>query len=279
VIAQRVGDGRNDPTIQWTEPPAPGVWRPTPPAFAPFTAPWLGFMKPLLIRSGAQFGEPGPPPAMTSRRYTRDFNEVKALGSNDPTTRTTEQNQIALFYSGNPIVQFAAGLRDQAAIRHLDIVDSARMFAAVHMSLADAAISVWHSKHVYGFWRPITAINLADSDGNPATTADPTWVSQFAAPPYPDYVSGYNGVMGAFTRALEETLGTRHLQLTLTSTAAPGVTRFYDSGRQARQDVIDARGVAGNPLPVRRHRRRPNGPTSRPLRTRPLLPTGPPRKH
>ena len=127
LIAQRVGDGRNDATIQWTQPPAPGVWRPTPPAFAPFTAPWLGYMKPLLIRSGAQFGQPGPPPAMTSRRYTRDFNEVKALGSNDPTTRSAKQNEIAQFYSGNPIVQFATALRDQAAIRRLDIVDSARM--------------------------------------------------------------------------------------------------------------------------------------------------------
>jgi hypothetical protein len=133
---------------------------------------------------------------------------------------------------------FAAG---QATVRNLDIVDSARMFAAVHMSLADASISVWHSKYHYGFWRPITAINLADTDGNPATTADPTWVSQFATPPYPDYVSGYTGFMGAFTRALEETLGTRHLRLTLISTAAPGITRFYDSGNEARQDVIDAR--------------------------------------
>ena len=109
------------------------------------------------------------------------------------------------------------------------------------MSLADAAISVWHSKYHYGFWRPITAIQLADTDGNPATTADPTWMSQLATPPYPDHVSGYNGFMGAFTRALQEALGTRHLQLTLISTAAPGVTRFYNSGRQARQDVINAR--------------------------------------
>ena len=137
MIAQRAGDGRNAPSMR----PAAGsrCWRPTtPPAFAPFSAPWLGGVKPLLIRSGARF-DPGPPPALTSRRYARDFNEVKALGSNDDSTRTTEQNDTAVFYAGNPTVQFTAALRDQADVRNLDIVESARMFAAVQMSLADAS--------------------------------------------------------------------------------------------------------------------------------------------
>ncbi len=240
LIAQRVDDGRNAP-ILFTQSPAPGVWRPTPPGFAPFTVPWMGFVTPLLVRSGAQFGEIGPPPAMTSRRYTRDFNEVKALGSLDSTARTTEQTDTALFYSGNPLTQFNTALRDQVTVRQLDIVDAARMFAAVDMSLADGVISIWYSKYVYGFWRPITAIQLADTDGNPATTADPDWEAFRPTPPYPDYVSGYSGGIGAFTRALQETFDTRHLQLTFISTAVPGATRFYDSGRQARQDVVDAR--------------------------------------
>ncbi len=241
LIAQRVDDGRNDPSIQFTQPEAPGVWRPTPPGFAPFTVPWMGFVTPLLVRSGAQFGEIGPPPALTSAWYTRDFNEVKALGSENSTQRTTEQTDIALFYSGNPLIQFNTALRDQVTVRQLDIVDAARMFAAVDMSLADGVISIWYSKYVYGFWRPITAIQLADTDGNPATTADPAWVAFRPTPPYPDYVSGYSGGIGAFTRALQETFDTRHLQLTFISTAVPGATRFYDSGRQARQDVVDAR--------------------------------------
>ena len=89
-------------------------------------------------------------------------------------------------------------------MRDLDIVDAARMFAAVDMSVADAIISVWHAKFLYGFWRPITAINLADTDGNPATIADPDWVPLLTTPPYPDYVSGYSGVTGAFTRSLRK---------------------------------------------------------------------------
>lgn len=244
LIAQRTDDGRNA-DIRFTQAPAPGVWRPTPPALAPFSVPWLGYVKPLLVRSGTQFGDPGPPPALTSRRYTRDFDEVKALGSATSSTRTPAQTETATFYSGNAVVQTSAALRDQARLRHLDIVDAARMFAAVHASVADAVTSVWYSKHHYGFWRPITAIQLAADDGNPATSADPGWAPLLATPPYPDYVSGYNGVIASFTRALQETLGTRHLRLTLTSTAFPAgderATRFYDTGGQVRREVIDAR--------------------------------------
>ena len=126
-------------------------------------------------------------------------------------------------------------------VRHLDIVDAARMFAAVDMSEADAVIAVWHAKYLYGFWRPITAINLAETDGNPATTADPSWTPLLTTPPYPDYVSGYTGLTGAFTRALADALDTRHLQLTLTSTAVPGASRAYDSGKVLRNDVVDVR--------------------------------------
>lgn len=244
MIAQRVGDGRNAP-ILFTKTPAPGVWRPTPPALAPFSAPWLGYVKPLLVPGDGHFADPGPAPALTSKRYTRDFEEVKALGSASSTQRTAAQTETATFFSGNPAVQFTTALRDQATTRHLDIVDSARLFAAVHMSLADQAISVWYTKHHYGVWRPITAIQQAGQDGNPATTADPTWTSLIPSPPYPDYVSGYNGAMGAFSQALEDALGTRHLRLTLITTAFPvgdpRATRHYDTGDEVRQEVIDAR--------------------------------------
>lgn len=240
LIALRANDGRNAPVL-FTQPPAPGVWRPTPPALQPMAVPWMGAVTPLLLRSGAQFGEPGPPPAMTSAQYTRDFAEVKALGSAASTERTPEQTATALFFSGNAAFQFNAALRDQLTVRHLDIVDAARMFAAVDMSQADAIISAWHAKYLYGFWRPITAIQLADTDGNPATTADPSWTPLLATPPYPDYVSGYSTLTGDFTRALSDTLDTRDLQLTLISTAVPGAVRPYDSGRTLRNDVVDAR--------------------------------------
>jgi hypothetical protein len=240
LIAMRANDGRNAPVL-FTQPPGPGVWRPTPPGFLPMAVPWMGGVTPLLVPSAAMFGEPGPPPALTSDQYIRDFAEVKALGSAGSTARTSEQTSTALFFSGNAAVQFNAALRDQMIVRHLDIVDAARLFAAVDMSEADTGIAVWHAKYLYGFWRPITAITLADTDANPATTADPSWTPLLTTPPYPDYVSGYCGLTGAFSRALADALDTRHLQLTLTSTAVPGAVRTYDSGSTLRDDVVNAR--------------------------------------
>jgi hypothetical protein len=97
LIAMRANDGRNAPVL-FTKPPAPGVWRPTPPLFLPMAVPWMGGVTPLLLSSGAQFGEPGPPPALTSARYTRDFNEVKAFGSMNSPVRTADQTSTALFF-------------------------------------------------------------------------------------------------------------------------------------------------------------------------------------
>jgi hypothetical protein len=239
LIRLRANDGRNAP-IEFTRPPAPGVWRPTPPGKLPMSAPWLGFVTPLLVRSPTQFGPP-PPPALTSARYTRDFNEVKAFGSSTSTARTPAQTDTALFFSGSALVQYNYGLRDQVAVRDLDIVEAARMFAAIDMSVADAIITVWRVKYDYGFWRPITAINRAGTDGNPATIADPNWVPLLTNPPYPEYPSGYNVFNSTVTHGLEELFQTRHLRLTLISTAVPGVERFYDSGRAERRDVVDAR--------------------------------------
>lgn len=239
LIRLRAHDGRNAP-ILFTQPPAPGVWRPTPPGLLPMSAPWLAFVTPLLVHSARQFAPPAPP-ALTSALYTRDFNEVKALGSRTSTERTAAQTSTATFFSGSALVQYNAALRDQVTVRHLDIVDAARMFAAIDMSVADAEITVWRAKYVYGFWRPITAINLADTDGNPGTAPDPSWVPLFNTPNYPEYPSGYNAFNSTVVHGLENLFQTRHPQLTLISTTAPGVVRHYDSGRALLQDVVNAR--------------------------------------
>ncbi len=243
LIALRVNDGRNAP-ITFDLAPGPGIWRPTTPGVTMF-APWMGSVTPLVLKSGAQFGEPGLPYSLTSKQYTTEFNEVKRMGGNAATgsDRTDEQTATALFFSGNAQVQYTGALIDQANIRDLDIVDSARLFAAVMTSIADALISVWHAKLLYGFWRPSTAINLADTDGNPDTEVNASWVPLLTNPPYPDYVSGYSGVTGAFTRSLQKTLGTGDLDLTLRSTAPgfAGVTRQYEHAGALNAAVINAR--------------------------------------
>jgi len=239
LIRLRAGDGRNGPAL-FTQPPAPGIWRPTPPAMLPMSAPWLAFVTPLLVHSATQFA-PQAPPALTSAQYTRDFNETKALGSLTSTQRTAEQTSTATFFSGNALVQYNAALRDQVTVRHLDIVDAARMFAAIDMSVADAEITVWRAKYVYGLWRPITAITEAGTDGNPDTAPDPSWVPLFSTPNYPEYPSGYNAFNSTVVHGLENLFRTRHLKLTLLSTTAPGVVRHYDSGPALLQDVVNAR--------------------------------------
>ena len=239
LIALRAHDGRDEP-IFFTQPPAPGVWRPTPPAFLSMFDPWLGFVTPLLVHSATQFAPP-PPPTLTSDLYTRDFTEIKDYGSKTSTARTAEQTATALFFSGNALVQFNATLRDQATVRHLDIAQAARMFAAARHEHRRRDHHRWHAKYVYGLWRPITAVNLAETDGNPATTADPTWVPLVTTPAYPEYSSGYNSVTATTTGALEQLFHTRQLNLTLISTAVPNVTRHYDTGGAVRADVVDAR--------------------------------------
>jgi hypothetical protein len=202
----------------------------------------MGAVKPLVLKSGAQFGEPGLPYSLTSKKYTTEFNEVKRMGGNTATgsDRTADQTATALFFSGNAQVQYTGALVDQAVVRNMDIVDAARLFAAVNTSVADALIEVWHAKLLYGFWRPITAINLADTDGNPNTVANTTWTPLLTTPPYPDYVSGYSGVTGAFTRSLQKTLGTGQLNVTLMSTALAG-TRHFAKARDLNDAVINAR--------------------------------------
>jgi hypothetical protein len=189
LIADRQGDGIGAP-VQFTQAPAPGVWRPAPDAFAPFLAPWLGFVRPLALRSPTQLKLPGPD-SIRSREYARDFAEVKAYGAKDGSKRSPAQTETALFWNANVVAQYQAALRDEVTQRGWDIVRTACAFALLGAGTADAAIACWRAKYDYGYWRPITAIRLADTDGNRATRPDPAWNSLVPNPPYPDYVSGH----------------------------------------------------------------------------------------
>ena len=215
IIARRAGDGSYP-----TPPPPPdlggtgaGQWRPT--GSGPFSAPWLGAVEPFTMDFNAQF-RARRPPALTSREYTRDYNEVKAVGGPvgyPGVTRTPDQTQIAHFYAGNTIALFEGMIRGlvdacetgarQRYCRSLDrLGDSARLFALANLAGADAGIRAWNSKKHYNFWRPITAIQQLlpeDNDGNPQTQADAAWTPLRATPPYPDYTSGANNLAGSFT--------------------------------------------------------------------------------
>ena len=242
LVKLRRDDGRDGMNNAYTAAPDIGVWRPTPPANAGFMSPHLGAVRPLLVDSAKQFAPP-PPPAITSARYATDYDEVKALGRADPgSSRTAEQTATARFFSGNSFVQLNGGLRHQAVMRHLDIASSARMFAAATMSVADGVITVWAEKLRANYWRPVTAIQQGDADGNPATTGDPTWTPLLATPPYPDYPSGYNVVTAANARVLTRLFGP-DIDLTLTFTPPGGatVTRSFAHESDVTSAVVEAR--------------------------------------
>ena len=225
----------------------PGVWRPTPPNNQSMVAPWLGNVTPFLLTRPSQF-RAEPPPALTSRQYARDYNEVKAVGALNNSSRDPQQTDVAQFYAGNTVVIWNQGLRDIATAHVDNIADSARLFALATLSIADALITSWNDKTYYVFWRPITAIREGASDGNPWTVPDSGWLSLINTPPYPDYTSGAVNFATATTRTLENFFGRDRMTFSVTTTnTSPTVedTRTYHRFSDAAQDVVDARVYSG----------------------------------
>jgi hypothetical protein len=244
IITLRANDGRFAPiTYVVPIPTPPGVWRPTPPAFAPFFDPWLGQVDPVVIDSLSQF-DPGPPPAINTDLYVQELEEVRDWGAKEGSLRGPDEKETALFFSDIAFGPLQAALRELATRRALNISDSARLFAAVETSLADGAGSAWHWKLLYAWWRPITAIREADTDGNPDTTGVPTWEPLLVTPPYPDWPSGLCTAIGVMSTSLSRLNGDGMVDLTITSPAAM-VTRHYNDPALLQQDCIDARVWSG----------------------------------
>ncbi|MGI5457991.1 vanadium-dependent haloperoxidase [Streptomyces sp. CA-249302] len=237
IIQLREHDGR-DAEVAFDPKPAPGVWRPAPPNYSPAVNPWLGKVRPMTFGSPDKF-LPGPPPALTSERYARDLAETKAVGGKNSSERSPYGTETALFFSDPLPQQLQAGYRDHVARHRLDIVEAARLFAALNTAAADATITTWNAKFGYAFWRPIHAIRLADTDGNPATEADPSWEPLLNTPPYPEYIGGHCANDGAVMAVLDRLTG-GDIDLRLHS-AVTGTTRTYTSARDYNHDVINAR--------------------------------------
>src|SRR5262245_41890732 len=252
IIDLRANDGRFPPSPpDFTGGTAPGDWRPTPsfignppapPSFAPMLTPWVANVTPFTLKSGDQWRAKAPP-ALTSHEYTRDYNEVKAMGERFSITRTPEQTDFAIFWAANYAALWNRVVRELAAAQVSNIGDSARLFALVSLSMADAGITAWDTKVAYIFWRPITAIRLGDNDTNPRTVGDPNWQPLINTPNYPDYTSGANNVTGAATRALALYFGTDEMTFTVTTTNPMAIqqTRTYSRFSDAADDVVTAR--------------------------------------
>jgi hypothetical protein len=254
MLALRSNDGRFPPN------PPPflgsdeiGQWRPTPsflpgtpPPYAPGLVPWVASVIPFTMESNSQF-RVDPPPKLASKRWAEDYNEVKAVGSLTSTTRTVEQTEIGYFWADSGPVLWQNALRYISRNYLNEIGDSARMYALAEASLADAQIACWESKYFYNFWRPITAIDLGDQDGNAQTDVDPTWQPLINTPNFPEYPSGHASTSGAISYVLRLFFGSDVLnfQMTTSNPNAAQKTRFFTRFSQAEDEVVDARVYVG----------------------------------
>jgi hypothetical protein len=221
----------------WVVGKQPGQWRPTPPAFASDTA-WVGHVKPFLIPDASMFRTSGPP-ALTSRQYAGEFNEVKAVGFVNSTLRTADQTQAAIWWHDRHLTEWE--IRRQIATRHgLDTVGTARMFAMANLAEADAAIACFSEKEAWMRWRPVTAIQLADTDGNSDTVADPTWMPLLVTPAHPDFTSGHTCRTAATMGMLRHFFHRDDIPFSAFSVDS-GTTRNFTSFSQALAEVIEAR--------------------------------------
>jgi hypothetical protein len=246
MIAARHDDGRFGPS-PWVPNYEPGHWQPLLDGngnqILDPTA-WVANVRPFLMQSSSQFRTDGPN-ALTSTAYAEDFNEVKALGSVNSQTRTPEQTHIALFWqsAGGPVRawnEVARNLVDQYAI---GFGDSALLFAMLNLSGADSSINTWNDKYYWDFWRPWTAIQRADEDGNSETEPDPSWMALLTAP-YPEHPSGHLGLDGAYLEVFKMFFGDR-TAFDVTSARFPGELRHFDRFSLALREIIEARIWAG----------------------------------
>jgi hypothetical protein len=244
IIALRSGDGRGA-AVPYSFPsvPTPGVWIKTPPGFLLPAIPWLSQVVPLTMSSPSQF-RPDPPFSLTSSEWADDYNQVKALGAMNSTVRTPEQREIALFWTDHVGSQYSRAFRALAMANNLDISDTARLFATLYTTGADAAIGCWDAKYHYSFWRPVTAIPNGDIDGNPDTIADPSWMPLTTTPNHPEYPSAHSCLTGSFANALKDFFGSPNVTVVVTSTVT-GTTRTFTSLKDWTHELEYARIWAG----------------------------------
>jgi hypothetical protein len=256
VLAWRATDGFASSYPSFFGGTAIGQWRPTPPAFGPMSAQSLAFTSPFIVLNTTQF-RPDRPRELLSQTYTDDVRAVKALGRRTGSVRTEDQTTLAPFWEGNASVHWNQAANQMCAANHLSMSDSNRLFAVLNLAMADTAFTIWTAKRFYGddftavTWRPVTAIPLADLDGNPDTDLDPDWLPLVTTPSHPEYPAGHPAQNGAAATVLLSRFPDAQT-FTLTTRTSAGVdlpSRTYTSISAARSDGDNARVWGGMHYP------------------------------
>jgi len=245
VLQARADDGHDTPD-PFNPAPGPGVWEPTPPAFAPMLEPQFQNVTPFALGDRRQF-LPDPPPSLTSESYARDYNEVKLVGQDISPARTLDQTHVAHFWA-EPSPSGWSRIGNLVSARYgYDLHDTARLQALLNMAMADGFVVGWYQKRLFAFWRPVTAIRQADSDANPSTEPDATWLSLRPTPPLPDYPSTHSVLGGAAAEILRRFTGTDVFPFCVVSTTATpsGTERCWNSFTRAELENAESRVLAG----------------------------------
>jgi hypothetical protein len=227
TLSARLGDGSQSGPVPPLPTPGPGVWAPTPPATAGLN-PWLAIATPYAMRRPDQFRP--DPPTLDAKRYQRDLDEVRRLGGATSTERTAEQTTTARFWADQPVAQNQRTLRRYAKDRNDDLFGTARLFAAVLTSEADAFIACWDAKYHYLRWRPWQSV----------PTVEPGWTPLLGTPNHPEFPSAHGCLTGALAFSLAMVTGTDQINVHIDATTT-GTTRHYATVAQLTTEVGNAR--------------------------------------
>ena len=255
LIALRQGDGIFGVSTYVFQTPGPGVYQPTPPFPYPGAqTPWIANMKPFTMTASDQFLPDEGPTPLASEDWAEDYVLTKAWGSLTNSLRNAEQTTIGLFWTPNPGKPFTSMLTDLAITHGLGTLDSARLFAMTWTGYGDAFIGCMNAKYHFNFWRPVTAIQEGDTDGNPDTIGDPNWLPLATTPNHPEYPAAHGCVTGAVTSIIASYFEDSDVALHVTSTYAIPValgggtvtaTRSYNSTDELLREVQAARIYGG----------------------------------
>ena len=246
ILALRANDGSNAQPIPYVFGNAPGDYQSTPPNFPkqPQFTHWSR-VTPFSLESADQF-RPGGPPKLTSDRYADTFEQVKSLGIANSTTATADQGLTGRFWNGL-IQNYWYEIAQTAALAHdLTTPENARLFALLNLSFADAVIAFYDAKYTYNFWRPVTAIRAAATDGNPDTDADPNWLPEVGnTTPDPSYPGAHAVISAAGAEVLISFFHKDHFEFEVTSEVLPLAHRSFASFQAAADEATMSRVFAG----------------------------------
>jgi hypothetical protein len=245
MIALRANDGATPPETFLPSTSDPGVWQPTPPAFGPGVFLHWRNLTPFGIRSTQQFRS-GPPPALTSRKYTRSYREVQQVGDVNSTLRPQDRADVARYFAVASAPHVWNLVAQQVSLSHRRSLSAqARAFALLNMAISDGLASVMETKYFYVFWRPVTAIRGGDTDDNPRTEPDGAFTPFITTPAFPSYPSGHASASYAGREVIEQIFGCGTVSVTLSHPGIPDVVLHYTNVEDITDDIDDARVYGG----------------------------------